>query len=103
MYRVYGVAAKSIDLAKFMGSNTLQKNKTKKLIKGNNNIANCILIYIQQDATLHSLFFLETALHVLGSTTTQQQERKQLYLQQLIYVTPLLLPAADKCDKYQML
>jgi hypothetical protein len=25
-----------------------------------------ILIYVQQDATLHSLFFLETALHVSG-------------------------------------
>ena len=25
-----------------------------------------ILIYVQQDATLHSLFYLETALHVLG-------------------------------------
>jgi hypothetical protein len=26
---------------------------------------NNILIYIQQDATLHSLFYLETAVHVL--------------------------------------
>jgi len=25
-----------------------------------------ILIYIQQDATLHSLFYLETALHISG-------------------------------------
>jgi hypothetical protein len=39
-----------------------------------------ILIYIQQDATLNSLFYPETALHVLGGTTTRQQERKQLYL-----------------------
>ena len=53
-----------------------------------------ILIYIQQDATLHSLFYLETALHVLGGTTTRYQERKQLYLQHLVFVTPLLLPAA---------
>jgi hypothetical protein len=54
-----------------------------------------ILIYIQQDATLHSLFYLETALHVSGgtTTTTHQQERKQLYLQHLVFVTPLLLPA----------
>jgi hypothetical protein len=37
-----------------------------------------ILVYIQQDATLHSLFYLETALHVLGGTTTHHQERKQL-------------------------
>ena len=57
-------------------------------------IASLILIYIQQDATLHSLFYLETALHVSGSTTTHHQERKQLYLQHLVFVTPLLLPAA---------
>ena len=37
-----------------------------------------ILIYIQQDATLHSLFYLESALHVSGGTTTHHQERKQL-------------------------
>jgi len=53
-----------------------------------------ILIYIQQDATLHSLFYLETALHVSGGTTTHNQERKQLHLQHLVFVTPLLLPAA---------
>jgi len=37
---------------------------------------------------------LETALHVLGGTTTHHQERKQLYLQHLVFVTPLLLPSA---------
>jgi hypothetical protein len=51
-------------------------------------------IYIQQDATLHSLFYLETALHVLGRTITHHQERKQLHLQHLVFVTPLLPPAA---------
>jgi len=55
---------------------------------------NNILLYVQQDATLHSLFYLETALHVSGGTITHHQERKQLYLQHLIFVTPLLLPAA---------
>ena len=55
---------------------------------------NNILIYIQQDATLHSLFYLKTALHVSGGTITHHQERKQLYLQHLIFVTPLLLSAA---------
>jgi hypothetical protein len=35
-----------------------------------------ILIYIQHDATLHSLFYLETALHVLGGTNTHHQERQ---------------------------
>jgi hypothetical protein len=53
-----------------------------------------IPIYIQQDAMLHSLFYLETALHVSGGSTTHHQERKQMYLQHLVFVTPLLLPAA---------
>ena len=55
---------------------------------------NNILIYIQQDATLHSLFYLETALRVSGVTITHRQERKQLYLQHLVFDTPLLLSAA---------
>jgi hypothetical protein len=55
---------------------------------------NYIPIYIQQDATLHSLFYLETALHVSGHTFTNHQERKQMYLQYLLFVTPLLLSAA---------
>jgi len=33
-----------------------------------------IPIYIQQDATLHSLFYLETALHISGGTSTHHQE-----------------------------
>jgi uncharacterized membrane protein YagU involved in acid resistance len=53
-----------------------------------------IPVHIQQNTTLHSLFYLETALHVLGGTSTHHQERKQLYLQHLVFVTPLLLPAA---------
>jgi hypothetical protein len=53
-----------------------------------------IPIYIQQDATLHSLFYLETALHVSGGASTHHQERIQLYLQHLEFVTPLLLTAA---------
>ena len=53
-----------------------------------------ILICIQQDATLHSLLYLETALHVSGGNSTHHQERKQLYLQHLVFVTPLLLTAA---------
>jgi hypothetical protein len=38
--------------------------------------------------------YLETALHVSGGTTPHHQERKQLYLQHLVFVTPLLLPTA---------
>jgi hypothetical protein len=55
---------------------------------------NNILIYIQQDATLHNLFYLETARHVSGGITTHHQECKQLYVQHLVFVTPLLLSAA---------
>jgi hypothetical protein len=38
--------------------------------------------------------YLETALHVSGGTFTHHQERKQLYLQHLVFVTPLLLSIA---------
>jgi len=38
--------------------------------------------------------YLETALHVSDVTSTHHQERKQLYLQHLVFVRPLLLPAA---------
>jgi hypothetical protein len=52
-----------------------------------------ILIYVQQDAILHSLFNLET--DVSGGTTTHHQERKQLHVQHMVFVRPLLLPAAS--------
>jgi hypothetical protein len=38
--------------------------------------------------------YLETTLHVSGGTSTHHQERIQLYLQHLVFVTPLLLSAA---------
>jgi hypothetical protein len=38
--------------------------------------------------------YLETALHVSGGTSTHHEERIQLYLQHLVFVTPLLLSAA---------
>jgi hypothetical protein len=53
-----------------------------------------ILIYSQQDAKLHSLFYLKTALHVSGGIITYHQGRKQLSLQYRVFVTLLLLPAA---------
>jgi hypothetical protein len=43
---------------------------------------------------LHSLFYLEATLHVSGGSTIHHQERTQLYLQHLVFVTPLLLSAA---------
>jgi len=51
-------------------------------------------MYVQQAATLHSLFYLETALYVSCGTNTHHQERKQLHLQHLVFVRPLVLPAA---------
>ena len=38
--------------------------------------------------------YMETALHVSGSTSTHHQEHMQLYLQHLVFVAPLLLSAA---------
>ena len=38
--------------------------------------------------------YLETDLHVSGGTYTHHQERIQLYLQHLVFVTPFLLSAA---------
>jgi hypothetical protein len=72
------------------GGTTTHHQERKQLYLHRNNI----LIYIQQDAILHTLFYLETVLHVSGGTATHHQERKQLYLQYLIFVRPLLLPAA---------
>jgi len=43
-----------------------------------------ILILNQQDAMLHSLFYLETAQRVSGGNITHHQERKQLCLQHLV-------------------
>jgi hypothetical protein len=41
-----------------------------------------------------SVLLVAYALHVSGGTSTHHQERIQLYLQYLVFVTPLLLPAA---------
>jgi len=38
--------------------------------------------------------YLETVLHISGGTSPHHQEHIQLYLQYLVFVTPLLLPAA---------
>jgi hypothetical protein len=57
-------------------------------------IAN-IFQYISNKIQLYTVYlYLETAVHVSGGTSTHHQERIQLYLQHLVFVTPLLLPAA---------
>jgi hypothetical protein len=48
--------------------------------------------YKMQRYTIY--LYLKTALHVSGDTSTHHQERIQLYLQHLVFVTPLLLSAA---------
>ena len=40
------------------------------------------------------IYFWKIALHVSGGISTQHQEYTQLYLQYLVLVKPLLLPAA---------
>jgi len=54
-----------------------------------------IFQYISKKMQRYTVYlYLETLLHVLGGTSTHHQERIQLYLQHLVFVTPLLLSAA---------
>jgi hypothetical protein len=53
-----------------------------------------IFQYISNKMQLYTVYlYLETALHVSGGTSTHPQERI-IYLQRLVFVTPLLLSAA---------
>jgi hypothetical protein len=46
--------------------------------------------YISNNMQLYAVYlYLKTTLHVSGVTSTHHQERKQLYLQHLVFVTPL--------------
>ena len=54
-----------------------------------------IFQYMSNKMQRYTLYlYLETAIHVSGSTSTHHQERIRLYLQHLVFVTPLLLSAA---------
>ena len=54
-----------------------------------------IFQYISNKMQRYTVYLcLETAFHVSGGTSTHPQERIQLYLQHLVFVTPLLLSAA---------
>jgi len=54
-----------------------------------------IFQYISNKIQRYTVYlYLETALHVSAGTSTHHQERIQLYLQHLVFVTPLLLSAA---------
>jgi hypothetical protein len=54
-----------------------------------------IFQYISNKMQRYTVYlYLKTALHVSGDTFTHHQQRIQLYLQHLVFVTPLLLSAA---------
>jgi len=54
-----------------------------------------IFQYISNKMQRYTVYlYLETALHISGGTFTHHQERIQVYLQHLVFVTPLLLSAA---------
>jgi hypothetical protein len=50
------------------------------------------IVSISNKMQRHTIYlYLETALHVSGGTSTHYQEHIQLYLQLLVFVTPLML------------
>ena len=63
----------------------------------NHGSVNCdIFQYISNKMQLYTVYlYLETVLHVSAGTSTHHQKRTQLYLQHLLFVRPLLLPAAS--------
>jgi hypothetical protein len=54
----------------------------------------CIVSISNKTQRYTFYLYLETAVHVSGGTSTNHQGRIQLYLQHLVFVTPLLLSAA---------
>jgi hypothetical protein len=62
-----------------------------------------IFQYISNKMQRYTVYlYLDTALHVPGSTSTHHQERIQLHLQHLAFVTPLLLSAAIVAELEQV-
>jgi hypothetical protein len=52
------------------------------------------IVSISNKIQRHTVYlYLETTLRVSGGISTHHQERIQLYLQHLVFVTPLLLSA----------
>jgi hypothetical protein len=53
------------------------------------------IVSISNKIQRHTVYlYLEISLHVSGGTSTHHQERIKLYLQHMVFVTPLLLSAA---------
>jgi len=54
-----------------------------------------IFQYISNKMQRYTVYlYLKTALHISGGTSTHHQERIQMYLKHMVFVTPLLLSAA---------
>jgi hypothetical protein len=54
-----------------------------------------IFQYISEKMQRYTVYlYLEIALHISSGTSIRHQERIQMYLQHLVFVTPLLLSAA---------
>jgi hypothetical protein len=61
-----------------------------------------IFQYISNKMKRYTVYlYLETALHVSSGTSTHHQERIQLYLQHLVFITPLLLSAAISWNRFE--
>jgi len=59
-----------------------------------------IFQYISNKMQRYTVYlYLETALRVSGGTSTHHKERIQLYLQHLVFVTPLL-PSAPIVEEW---
>jgi hypothetical protein len=72
------------------------KNDDRKdILKILHNHNQQIFQYISNKMQPYTVYlYLETAVQVSGGTSTHHHECIQLYLQHLVFVTPLLLPAA---------
>jgi len=97
--QVMNISAYVVEVYNFINVHSLKHALTSSVISGGKQlkafytyminiykyVQSHIMIYIQQDATLHSLFiyFWKTALHVSGGISTHHQEHIQLYLQHL--------------------
>jgi len=68
---------------------------TVRLPPGGYPIAVKYIIHISNKMQRYTVYlYLGTALRVSGGTISHHQGRKQLYLQHLVFVTPLMLSAA---------
>jgi hypothetical protein len=61
-----------------------------------------IFQYISNKMQRYTVYlYLKTAVHVSGDISTHHQEHIQLYLQHLVFFTPLLLPTTSAVFRYK--